>query len=281
MLPFEARHVVTSSTGKRVLYGAFEHSVLVRDLATGRDVSTFATTFDFGGRRLALSDQLDAVVAGAAYTHGIALYDASSGLEKWRRKDIKRIQRINLSNDGSIAYCGIEGAPLVVVDLRTSETIGKVKGADSLHVSSYEAIHLLTGRPARLCNADGTPRFQLGNGGIILSSAFLPGAVAISLMCGGVHLLDCGTGRERWLYRPSKDCHVLQLCYSQELGCVLADEWCYKTGGPHLLRILNAETGTLESTTALGEFSACCFTSNGSTLVTSAEQVLQLPGVVS
>lgn len=32
VLGFESRHVVPSSSGRRILFGAFEHSVVVRDL---------------------------------------------------------------------------------------------------------------------------------------------------------------------------------------------------------------------------------------------------------
>ena len=89
MIDFAGRVVVASSTGKRVVIGAFEHSAVVVDLSTGNISNKLETTFDFGGRRLALSDEMDAVVAAAFHTYGVASYCCRTGRERWRRKDIQ------------------------------------------------------------------------------------------------------------------------------------------------------------------------------------------------
>lgn len=113
---------MSSSTGPRVALGAWEHSVVIVNLATGRASNRLETTFNAGGSRLALSDELDAVLAAAYHTHGLASYCCKTGQEQWRRKDAKKVQRMSLSADGLTAYCGREDAPSAVVDLRSGET---------------------------------------------------------------------------------------------------------------------------------------------------------------
>jgi hypothetical protein len=71
MLGFAIRNLAASSSGRRVLLGAFESKVAIHDLVSGRTSETFETTYDAGGSRLALSDELDVVLAGAYHRHGI------------------------------------------------------------------------------------------------------------------------------------------------------------------------------------------------------------------
>ncbi|MFN0070918.1 MAG: hypothetical protein ACKVVP_05445 [Chloroflexota bacterium] len=159
MLEFKGRHVEPSSTGRRILFGAFEHFVVVRDLVRSTCSIRLTTTFDFGGRRLALSDEVDGVIAAAYHVHGLAFYSCSTGHELWRRKDIKKVQHITLSRDGLRAYCGREGASLAVIDLRTGETIRGVRGARSLHDSPYDAVQFLDGTRPQLLDSVGRRRF--------------------------------------------------------------------------------------------------------------------------
>lgn len=181
MLDFDGRHVVPSSTGRRALFGAFEHAVVVRDLVGGAQSAGFATTFDSGGRRLALSDQLDGVLAAAYHVHGLAFYSCGTGRELWRRRDIKKVQHITLSSDGFTAYCGRDGASLTVVDLRTGETTRTVRGARALHDSRYDSVQFLDGTRPQLIDRVGHRRFQVHRTTFgFLDVTFAPGLLALS-----------------------------------------------------------------------------------------------------
>lgn len=73
--------MVSSSTGRRVVFGAFEHSVVVMDLVSGALSPVLETTFDFGGKRLALSDELDGLLAAAYHVHGLGFYSVRERFE--------------------------------------------------------------------------------------------------------------------------------------------------------------------------------------------------------
>ncbi len=105
------------------MLGAFEREVEVWDVRTRLQMAVFTTVFDFGGSRLALSDERNVLVAAAYTRHGIAGYSPLSGEELWRRRDLKQIQELALSADGSRVFCGRESAPCEVVDVDTGETV--------------------------------------------------------------------------------------------------------------------------------------------------------------
>jgi len=61
----KVRHLVAGRKTSRVATGQFERTVVVWDMDTPRRISTFETSLDFGGQRLALSDGGDVVIAAA------------------------------------------------------------------------------------------------------------------------------------------------------------------------------------------------------------------------
>ena len=91
------RHVVPSSRSTRVVLGAFENDVEVWDVAGGSSLASFRTCFDFGGSRLALSDELNVLIAGAYHRYGLVGYAADTAV----RSDLKKVQRLSLNGDGT------------------------------------------------------------------------------------------------------------------------------------------------------------------------------------
>jgi hypothetical protein len=67
------------------------------------------TTFDFGGERLALSDELDGVLAAAYHIHGLAFYCCKTVVCCGAARTSRRCNGSALSRDGATAYCGRGG----------------------------------------------------------------------------------------------------------------------------------------------------------------------------
>ena len=275
MFGFPARHVVESSTGTRVLFGAFEHSVAVYDLVRGTRSRTTHTTFDFGGYRLALSDELDGIVAGAYTAFGLALYQVSTGDEVWRRRDIKKIQHISLSRDGLSAYCGVAESSLVAVDLRTGETITKVRGAAGVHDSRYDTVQFVDVTRPRVLGRAGELRFLVDRTTwAFLDVAFAPGIMLLAEAGGPVRSIDLATGHEKWRYKPPQGSHVLRLGYRGKAPCVLGVECSYIDGGASHLIELSLDDGHLQYAADIGEARDSCFALAGSVLVTAEGQII-------
>ena len=270
MVEFNATDVVASSAGHRVLLMESEGRVWVRSLAE-RSVSTpLETTFGKGGRRVALSDELDAVLAGAYYDHGLALYSCRTGREIWRRKDIKKIQDVQLARDGITAYCGRDGASLLVLDLRTGETTSAVPAASAMYQSKFDPVHFLDGAvPQLVDNRDErvmVPRTTFA----FLDVVFAPGRVCTSESGGPVRCFDVRSGQELWRYQPAPEHHVLRLGYHESTSCVLGIERQYVSSdrSKQLVR-LSLQDGSLVDSLDIGSTWSACFALAGDVLVTT------------
>ncbi|WP_457618860.1 hypothetical protein [Lutibacter sp.] len=270
MAGFQVRHVVSSSTGRRVLFGAFEQEIVIFDLLSGTRSETIQTTFDFGGRRLALSDEVDGVLAAAYYIHGLALYFCNTGREVWRRKDVKKVQCITLSRDGIKAYCGIEGSSLLVIDLYSGETVRKIKGAVALYDSPYDRVKFLDGTRPQVLEEDGHRRFYVERTTFaFLDVAFAPGLLCVSEAGGPVRCIDLLTGHEQWRYDPPSGTHLLSLSYCDEGYCFLGIEWSFEKGGTKRMLRLSYDEGIVLGSFDVGMPGGCTFALDGKVLVTS------------
>ncbi len=275
MLGFEGRHAVSSSTGRRALLGAFEESVVVRDLLTGACSPAVKTTFDFGGDRLALSDELDGILAAAYHVPGLAFYGCTSGREQWRRKDLKKVQSVTLSRDGLTAYCGRKGSPLAVVDLQTGDIKRTIRGARGLHESIFDSVQFLDATYPQLLTDAGQRLFSVRRETFaFLDIAFAPGLLVVSEVSGPVRCIELTNGKERWRYQPKPGSHILHLGYRDSEPSLLGVEWQYEEGGAKRLMRWSVDNGDVLESLVLGEPADCCFGLSGEVIVLSNGDVL-------
>ena len=275
----EIRHVVASSSSRRVVLAAFEHHVEVWDLPDRHLVGSFRTVFDFGGSRIALSDELDVLVAAAYTRHGLIVYRPESGERLWERRDLTKVQGLTLSADGTRVYCGREGFPCDLVDVRTGETVEHLRGSRQVVESPWNrarfndrlkpAIETLTGD--KVCAVS---RLTFA----ILDATFAPGRLFVSESGGPVRCLSIASGHELWRYRPARGAHVLQLAYRADDDSVVAVEWPFEHGGPRQLLSFSAAEGVQRSRHEI-EGTAHAFCTNGRCLVMSNRQVLAVDSV--
>lgn len=275
MLEFEGRHAVTSSTGKRVLLGAFEKSVAIVDLLTGARSKILETTFDFGGDRLALSDSVNGVLAAAYHVHGLALYCGETGREKWRRRDIKKVQHVSLSRDGLTAFCGREGASLVVVDLESGDTKRTIRGARAFYESGFDPVQFLDCVRPQLIDLNGSRIFRVVRTTFgFLDVAFAPEALVLSESGGPVRCIETTSGREQWRFQPKPGRHVLHLGYRAAERSILGVEWPFEKGGAKRLIRWAVDNGQVIDSLILGEPSDCCFGLAGEVIVLADGKIL-------
>lgn len=267
-----AHQVVPSSTGARVLFAGLEHHVCIGHLADNSLTPPIETTFDTGGHRLALSDEMNGILAGAYNTHGAAFYSCATGKELWRRKDVTRVQIVSLSRDGRLAYCGREGASLSVVDLVAGEIAHSIRGARSLLESPYENATLVDGAQLHLIARQKhlVERTTFAT----LCAAFAPGCVALSDADGPVRCLDTASGNERWRYCPPQGSHVLRLGYREQDAALVGVEWPFRNGGTKRLLQLALTDGGLLGANDIGEPVDVCFAHSSQVVVTTAGHVI-------
>lgn len=266
--------MIPSSSTRRVLLGAFEHGLEVWDLGARRLVGSLSTIFDFGGSRVALSDELDIVVAGAYQRRGLVGYSPELGVVQWERKDLKKIQKLSLSADGTRVFCGREGFPCEVVDVESGETLGRLKGTRTVVESPWEPVRLSDRWKPVIEDQLGktlflVPRLSFA----FLDVAFAPGKLFISESGGLVRCLSTESGKELWRYLPNSGAHVLRLAYCSDDDSVGGVEWPYEQGGPRTLLSLSASNGAYRAVHEIaGTDQAFC--DRGRCVVTSTREVL-------
>jgi len=272
---FDIYEVVASSTARRVLFSAFDNDVAIYDLVTKAWSPTMHTTFDFGGERLALSDELDGILAAAYARYGIAFYSSTTGAELWRRKDIKKTYHVTLSRNGTTAYCAIGGSSLVVLDLHTGNTIDKIRDARAVYQSECDDVSFIEGSRSRLIDMSGQLITHIKNTSFAyLDVTFAPGKVCHSEAAGPVRCIDIQTGKELWRYQPDSGNHILKLGYDTQNHQFVGIEYNYQEAESKVLIRWSEEDGILHSRKKIGTPSDCCFALSGGVLVTTDAQFL-------
>src|SRR5262245_36008461 len=225
------RHVVPSSSTSRVVLGAFEHRVEIWDVIARRLVGTFATISDFGGSRIALSDELDLLVAGAYQRHGLVAYCPKRGVVLWARKELKKVQSLSFSTDGTRLYCGREGFPCEVIDAKSGDTVTQLRGTRTVVESPWEPIRLHDRRKPAVEDLQGKKLFSLPRLSFaFLDVAFAPGRLLVTESGGPVRCFSTQSGAELWRFLPNTGAHVLHLAYRSHDDSVVGVEWPYEHG---------------------------------------------------
>ncbi len=115
-VPEDIRHLVVSYAGDMCLLANLDRQVWAIDVKSRSILSSFSCLIDIGTNRLAVSEDGCFCGAAAYQRHGVACHQTLDGSLIWRRKDLKKAQRLRFDpHDGSLVVC-IEGRPCHVLD---------------------------------------------------------------------------------------------------------------------------------------------------------------------
>ena len=241
----------------------------------GQRVGAFTTSFDYGGRRLALSDGVDVLFAGAYQRAGLSAYSTATGEIRWRRPDLKKVQVLSLSADGNRLFCGREGFPCEVISAADGETLRKLRGTQWVIDSKWEPITLLDRLKPVVQGVDGATRFHVPRDTFaMLDATFAPGHLYVSETGGDVRCLSTSDGHEIWRYAPAKGRHVITLAYRPVDDCLVGIEWPYEHGGTLTMLTWKGTSGASVSTADIGSDPAYGICQDGQLVVTASRDVI-------
>jgi WD40 repeat protein len=207
----------------------------------------------------------------------VACYSAADGTRIWQRKDLKKAQRLTPSRDGNSIFCGFSEGPCELLDVRTGETIAKIRATRNVVESRYQPISFVDRLRPELTEVTGNriafiPRETFA----VLTVAFSPTSVCISECGGPVRCLETSRGNEIWRYTPLPGKHVLSLEYSSSADCFYGVEWPYAQGGVKELLRFKSESGQDSKVTLIGGPAETTFCMAGKRLLTSLGQLIEL-----
>lgn len=269
------RHIAPSGRGDMVAVALFEHVVSLWDITTGLQVSEFETILDFGGARLALSQEESACLAAAYNVHGLACYDTPSGRLRWQRKDLKKIQEIAVTPDGSSAYCSFDEGPCQVISISTGDTTERIRSIRSVWMDSRGEFQLREAHKLIMTNRDGKEVFRFAPESFgVLDAAFSKTHLATSEAGVDVRIFDLSTGQQVVRHTQPKNHHVLRISSSPDDSCFYGVQRDYVSGGPSLLFRFNQDSARHDLIRNLGRPAVIAFCREGGFLLTSEGELI-------
>jgi len=222
-----------------------EHLLRVFDLKTGRRRIEFPVLWDEGGDRVCFSSDSSRIFVGCYEAHGLACYDARSGNEVWRRKDLKSIQQVAASPREDLVFCGRETGASHIIEGGTGKTVMNPRGAKEAWFSPFDDSALLDcggNRDLEIHRPLGTRvgKFVRASFGVV-HVAFSKECVALAEANQPLRAIGLRDFVQVWQL-PTDDAHTCEaLAYSQKRNAfVVAREKSSK----RQFQDINAATGT-------------------------------------
>jgi WD40 repeat protein len=270
------RHLAASRDGSVVAAAEFKSLVHLWDLNSLSWLRTFNTTLDFGGRRLAVSPDGSLVAAGAYRRHGIAVYRASDGSELWRRKDLKKVQRLEFSNDGRRLFCCFDDKACESLDSSNGASGVTLRGARNIWVSKIGSARLIECAKNYIIEDD-TRRFAIPMMSFAaLSAAFSRSQVCLSEAGGSVRVYSLSSATMLWQYDPPKGTHFLRVTCMENIDEFAGVSWAFNGGGGYMLHRFNRDTGESARVADAPDAYECVFFRNGTRLLTASGAVINV-----
>ncbi len=184
----------------------FDRRIQIWSWRTGQQLGDFKTIYSFGLNSLVLTfDGAVCIVAG--WRRGLAAYSVPDGVLLWRGKredgrNIQRIGNISLTALGNELYCGVETNTVLMVDVKTGQTIGKVARANAVHASQYGACELVVKKDVYLLRGEVEIKIPAMSFGMH-TAAFSPISVCLSEPRAGIRCVSLASGDLLW-HHPTK-----------------------------------------------------------------------------
>jgi WD40 repeat protein len=271
------RHLAASRTGSVLAAAEFKQRVYLYDLQTLERAHTLQTTLDFGGRRLAISDDGRTVIVGAYERSGIAAYSGHDGRELWRRKDLKKVQNIHFSADNTRVFCCFDSRPCESLNPATGRSGMSLRAVRAIWESAYAPVRFLV-RPRDYAIGDfeapiaSIPRVSF----YVLSADFSPTLVCVTEAGGPVRAFDTSSGAEVWRHTPAQGTHFLQVAFCAGLRSFVGVSWPFERGGQNLLQRFSSDNGSPTVVCDVGPAAELEFCQRGARLVTDAGSVFDV-----
>lgn len=272
------RHLAASYNGERIAVAEFERHVAIWDLKKGEKICDFETILDFGGTRLAISEDGTICAAGAYQKYGVAGYRASNGELLWERRDLTKVQflRFSTHREHSLFAC-FDDRPCHMIEGENGQTIQTFLGVEKVTESPFQPLGLLSIKKAfrlhdfRKNRVVATiPKVTFAD----LDSTFTEDAVVVTESAGPVSAYSLRDGKLLWRYVPEEGNRIVWLTYCEKLQEVIGVNVPHTHKGNEMLLYFNKHTGSVTHQLELGGRPLVEFAFRGSHMVISHGDIM-------
>lgn len=109
----------------------------VFDLRQKVQIRKFPVRYDRAGE-VAMSHSGTVGFVGCYEVHGLAAYDLKTGAEVWRRKDMKALTAVNVSEAQDKVFCTSDDGPAQILEVTSGKTVEKLRGVRGLYPSQFD-----------------------------------------------------------------------------------------------------------------------------------------------
>lgn len=274
------RQLASSRAGALIAAAELGGVVHIWDVGSRQFVRSLYTPLDFGGERLAISEDGLLCVVGAYNSGGVACYAIETGEELWRRGDISHPQNVSITPDDARVVVGADSQSFVL-NRADGTTIQTARGVRRIVESPWGDAVFLGGSRMKLTSVQGhariLPRLTFAELGV----AFSPLAVCISESGGPIRCWDLIGGTELWRYFV-KGHHAIQLCCSRSENVFFGLDLEYEREGKCQLLRFDPEKGQASIVVAPGNSRVSVFCLDGRDIISSDGTLIEtMTGEVS
>jgi WD40 repeat protein len=233
-------------------------------------LSSLNTIYDFGGERIAISNDSKVIFVGS-YHEGIIAYDIETNQVVWKNLKIKSIQNIKVSNDGLCIYIVTESAQFYTLESATGVLISKVKGINEFFKSENESLILIKRNTVYLKDINEVERqlMKIETGILTVYSTF--NETIIAEIYKPLIMIENSSCNKIWEsdLKPGFRINYLKRI-SEKLISIVAQYSIASKEDENYLILLDYETGqVLEKTQLPSEYFSFCYSKDGRQLYCS------------
>jgi WD40 repeat protein len=270
--------IAISSENSLIALSNSEGKIYVWDIKNNKEICQFNSTFGFGGKRLAITNDGKYVATGSWGRKGLALYNSIDGSIVWKRKDLSKIQTVKITPNDKYIFVSIDNRYLLKIELATGEILEKLKGFENIFFSNYDNVYILEDSKQYnkyIIYSKDKETSSISKETSALDICFAPGITFITEVCEKVRAINYLTGDEIWRFDPNAGVprvltkypsgsegwdfapdtgsHFLTIQYNRELNVLYGLLWPSGKGSDKTLYEFNANTGEIRNKIVVGE----------------------------
>jgi hypothetical protein len=274
------RHIAASFNNDIVAFGEFEQNIQIMDITKNIIISEFKTILDFGGRRLIISLDGNICVCGCYKRYGICGYNVKSGEKIWQRKDLKKVQNMQLiRSNNNLFFVSFDGKASEIIEIATGKSVKKILNCKGYYENRFLPLYVLDG-PKNIRIFEINTNKNLFNirrqSFATLDMCFSENTILISESTCPLNCYDIVKEKLLWQTIKTEGEHFLRISYNNEIKKYIGVTWPYKNGGNKKLKYINCDSGKTEHEMDINCPTETEFGFNGKILITSDKEIIDI-----